>query len=105
MHYVSIPIWCDYKLFVLQPCICIFLFQFQYGAIIREYRIAEITASSLFQFQYGAIIRLESYIDAYKNVKFQFQYGAIISLTFDFIFGVLFLVSIPIWCDYKLFRI
>ena len=55
--------------------------------------------SKLFQFLYGAIKTLDCV--QYKLVvpSFQFLYGAIKTRLCSFFYSVLYLVSIPLWCD------
>ena len=56
MLIVSIPIWCDYKQNKSPKTALEKSFQFQYGAIIREFTGLLKTVKLTFQFQYGAII-------------------------------------------------
>ncbi len=77
---VSIPVWCDWER--KRPDRSdgpVGKFQFQYGAIGRNYRIPSIWIRYKFQFQYGAI-------GSDSGVEFLEEKG----------------VSIPVWCDWEL---
>ena len=56
----------------------IIMFQFQYGAIIREVGQTYYLTLVVFQFQYGAIISKQTNTMYVCHAQFQFQYGAII---------------------------
>jgi hypothetical protein len=67
---VSIPIWCDYKIWGVYIDNNRYQFQFQYGAIIRVFWKKGNKAPDLFQFQYGAIISNKRRIEIQKEQCF-----------------------------------
>ncbi len=59
----------------------LFAFQFQCGAIKRDFNVTEIVPGTAFQFQCGAIKRLFLGTQNNEETFFQFQCGAIKSST------------------------
>ena len=57
---VSIPVWCDWKIYEGDILSDWNEFQFQYGAIGRVLNLTLETSSFAFQFQYGAIGRMSA---------------------------------------------
>ena len=80
----------------------LYFFQFQYGAIEGFVAARKIFNSYHFQFQYGAIEGLLPPNSPATIEPFQFQYGAIegeLCLMYTYPSSIL---SIPVWCDWRL---
>ncbi len=79
-NFISIPLWCDWKLCAFPNYKEIPKFQFHYGAIGSLFRPLSFFRQSPFQFHYGAI--------GSKKISYRGKNKRII--------------SIPLWCDWKL---
>ncbi len=75
---ISIPVWCDWRVRRVNTAAITLKFQFQYGAIEGGIVISGNVRTMAFQFQYGAIE--ETYGDMYL---------------------VSYMISIPVWCDWR----
>ncbi len=99
---VSIPVWFDWK---KQNEITLFFrqsFQFQYGSIGRKLYDQAFQDAISFQFQYGSIGSLFLVLRPMFFSVFQFQYGSIGSLVYFSEIRESYIVSIPVWFDWKI---
>ena len=122
---ISIPVWCDWRISSQSFESSVKIeFQFQYGAIEGLKQVRELEAEMEFQFQYGAIegslkrsdlrTRQTDFNSSMVRLKvswgsrcrtgitwFQFQYGAIEGLMWLPSVPDIYLISIPVWCDWR----
>ena len=75
------------------------MFQFQIGAIKRNWTFSATDGLAPFQFQIGAIKSLFGHLTTPVSIEFQFQIGAIKSYFSASRKDHPGLVSIPNWCD------
>ena len=78
-----------------------FLFQFLFGAIGSESLAGKRELWNEFQFLFGAIGRGLDNTGLQRGAIFQFLFGAIGRRDFHALIPPVFLISIPLWCDWK----
>ena len=99
---VSIPYWCNYKLYRMLLITCMFdWFQFHIGAIIRHDPQWSDSTLCRFQFHIGAIIRCREQLAIVEKYEVSIPYWCNYKRLTSSLSAPRWCVSIPYWCNYK----